>query len=283
MTDRSFEPSVTFALDILLDQLDPRREQLDAAARAARQLCGQWIVFRRIQRRLNNEMIVSRTALEPYQITALEAGQGEPGLFAEQKLHCLSLILEDEQHDFAWVKQVISGAAGAAPVPEALLNDIRAEVHAPAQDATLASPTEAASAVSATLEMHLRPEVYDVMVALERGATTGLTIKKAIAARSEGRSPIGLTTIHAILSYLLKNDLALAPALAPAPAAAQQQIYHLTPEGHILAQQAMRIQETRQRASEKTERAQQELQEADKQLEELSQRMPWSRYNPAPV
>jgi DNA-binding PadR family transcriptional regulator len=286
MIDRSFEPSVTFALDILLDQLDPHREPRDTALGSDRQLCGQWLAFCRMQRPLTMPMITQRTQLAPHQLTLLEAGLGEPTLFPDYALHALSLVLEDAQHDFAWVRAVINGAAGVAAVPTPALMRISAELHANLTEAALTLPLDdppIAAASDTTLDLHLRPEVYTVLVALEHGAATGLAIKENIAAREQGRSTIGLATIHAILSYLLKNQMAEAHEPVAETGADQQQIYRLTADGRVIAREVMRLQEAEQRVHEKQEEAEQEQRIYEKQRAQLEQQLPWSLRSSAPT
>lgn len=293
MIDRSFEPSVTFALDILLDQLDPHRDSRDTMPRADRQLCGQWLTFRRMQRQLNDQMIAQRTQLEPYQIKQLETGLAEPTLFPEHALHNLSLVLEDAQHDFAWVRSVIDCAVGVTAVPAQTLARLSADLHTNIDEAVLIPTPEATPAAPApdtTLDLRLRPEVYNVLCALEYGAATGLAIKENIAKRSEGRSPIGLATIHAILSYLFKNQMVEAHEPLAETGADRQQIYRLTPEGREIAQEVIRLHEVKQRVYETERGVDEKKAEAkdvrrsyEEQYAQLDRQMPWSRQSSAPA
>lgn len=286
MIDRSFEPSVTFALDILLDQLDPHRDSRDITPHADRQLCGQWLAFRRLQRQLSDQMIMQRTQLEPHQLVLLESGLAEPKLFPAHALHNLSLVLEDPQHDFAWVRSVIDCAVGVTAVPTQTLARLSADLHTNIDEAVFTPTPEATPAAVAsdtTLELHLRPEVYTVLIALDHGAATGLTIKEDIAKRAEGRSPIGLATIHAILSYLLKNQMVEAHEPLAETGVDRQQIYRLTPEGRKIAQEVIRLYEAEQRMHEKRAEANDVRRSYEEQRAHLERQMPWFPQSSAPA
>lgn len=292
MIERPFEPSVTFALDILLDQLDPHRDSRDTTTRADRQLCGQWLAFRRLQRQLSDQMIAQRTQLEPYQLRQLETGLAEPKLFPTQALHNLSLILEDQQHDFAWVRSVIDSAVGVAAAPVQTLERLSAELHTNLNEAALTLPQEEVSAapVSIVSPPFERPEVYEILVSLLCGATTGLAIKRDIAKRSKGRSTIGLFTIHAVLAYLLKNHLAETHRPSTEMSADRQWIYQLLPEGEKTAHLVIEYQEAKRRSQEYREKAQQDMHVAEEHLhvaeereEQLDNLMPLPLGNPLPA
>jgi DNA-binding PadR family transcriptional regulator len=160
------------AFERLLDQLDPRADAEDVGRRAARRLCGRWLMVRRLARGLTYSMVAGRTGIGEQALELLELGLLEREALAEELWQRLALVLEAPANDYAYVVQVLSLAAGqAAAFDLAFLQDLERQLPAP-EEVTAAQPRTVVVTVPAG---DLPTEVRGILEALLEVGNAPLT------------------------------------------------------------------------------------------------------------
>ncbi len=162
------------AFERLIDQLIPGSAHVPPELRAARRLCGRWLLMRRALRQLSREDIALRTGLSEGALELLEQGLlGDLATYAEAWPR-LALVLEHHQtNDWARVTAAIDVARGAAASPDPqFLSELEAEIATP-EEAPAPQPAPEAIAL----------ELLDILAAIKylRAPATAYQVKKWIA------------------------------------------------------------------------------------------------------
>lgn len=164
------------AFERLIDQLAPGPGHVPPEERAARRLCGRWLLLRRAARQLSCADVAERTGLSEGALELLEQGLVGPAPGAEEGWLRLGLVLERHgENDLQRVAAAIAVARGAAAGEAALLAGIASELAAPEE--------EPAPAPARVPPAETAQELIDILAAVSAGgdATTAYRIKKAVA------------------------------------------------------------------------------------------------------
>jgi DNA-binding Xre family transcriptional regulator len=129
---RPMDSVLRVAIEQLIDQLDPLAGAEESGLRAARRLCGRWLMLRRAARRLLPAMLAQRTGISEAALSLLELGLLEREAVAEEAWVRLCLVLEAPMNDLARVEQAVAVASGLLTEPDpALLLQLEAELVIP--------------------------------------------------------------------------------------------------------------------------------------------------------
>lgn len=119
----------TAMFDALLDQADPRGQSpLDAAARAARRLCGRWLTLARVRLGLPSTMLAEVADVDESTLHMLESGLVDEGLLPESARGQIATLLAGAISDPGLATQILAIAVGRALPSEGVLRKVGAEL-----------------------------------------------------------------------------------------------------------------------------------------------------------
>lgn len=238
----------------LIDQLAPGPDTVAPELRAARRLCGRWLLLRRAARGLARSAVAERTGLSEGAIELLEQGLLGPDAGTDEGWWRLGLVLEGRQeHDMARIVAALAIARGREAAPDGvLLAGFEAEVAVPAEEQRQAPLTLADMAV----------ELIDILAAVEAlgGAATAYRVKKRIA--EQGGRSWNSADLPQTMAVLVREELITRAETRPAS-------YALTEAGVAL----LALHEERQRAIDAEQRAREALARVDTRLGDLFGRL----------
>jgi transcriptional regulator with XRE-family HTH domain len=192
----TFDSARTIVFERLIDQLAPGRGQIAPDVRAARRLCGRWLLLRRADRRLSRAEVAERSGLSAGAIELLELGLLDCATGPDEGWLRLGLILEQRlNNDLARVTAAIRIARGCAEhLDEALLAELEAEIVIPEEERALAERPAVPE---------ITQELLDILAALKAlGAPmTAYQVKKWVREyRGKSWNPAELPQIMGILA-----------------------------------------------------------------------------------
>lgn len=197
MSNESTNPSArALAFERLIDQLAPGPGHVAPEARAARRLCGRWLLMRRAARRLSHAQVAERTGLSEGAIELLEQGLlGRPA-GPDEGWQRLCLVLERHgDNDLPRVAAAVDLACGrATALDAAFLAGLEAEIAVPE-----AEPAPAPRPLAETAQ-----ELIDILAAIGalRAPVTAYQVKKWVAAnRGKSWNPAELPRTMAALAH----------------------------------------------------------------------------------
>ncbi|NTU78608.1 MAG: hypothetical protein HGA45_04260 [Chloroflexales bacterium] len=250
----ALESARTIAFERLIDQLAPGPGQVAPAMRAARRLCGRWLLARRAARRLSRADLAERTGLSAGAIELLELGLLDSATGPDEGWLRLGLVLEHHLgNDLARVSAAISIARGRVEsLDEALLAELEAAVAVPDEE-----PAQAAVAAP-----EIAQELVDILAALQTlGApATAYQIKKWVKEfRGKAWSPADLPRV---MAGLAGDSLVIRSESRPF-------VYSLSANGAEL----LALAEERARAQAEQRRAQAAVATLDRQIMDFAGRL----------
>ncbi len=245
---------------LAIEQLLNRQEDDNSTSaydqRAARRLCGRWLLMRRMLRGLSRADVARRIKLDEETLGLIEMGLTDAPLTAADVWLRLALVLEGSANDYDQVGTVIAVTLGQAPVPDAdWLARLEAELeptaaplaHAVAGDLTQADlPSETVNDADQLIHERITIPTHSMHVlrALRRATGQPLSIpnlKKSILAHEQLQ--LSVVDLRVLLEHLAKLGFVIYTRGDPS-------IYRITPVGTQVLFVALRRAEAERRRIE---------------------------------
>jgi transcriptional regulator with XRE-family HTH domain len=226
------------AIEQLLNRQEDDASEAAYERRAARRLCGRWLLMRRMLRGLSRADVARRVRIDEEALALLELGLTDAPLTADDVWLRLALVLEGAANDFEQVGAVIAGARGQTPVTDpAWLELLEAELAQAAVPTFSAEPVDLAQAdlppetlQAADQLIHERindipPHSVYALRALRRAPHQTLTVVALkIAIEEHERLDLGIVELRKLLERLEVRGLVQSGADTPTA-------YQITPAG----------------------------------------------------